>query len=239
MPPGRTRRSNSGGGQTLLIGCWQTAGPRLRHGVTSRPARRLPSRWSAVCSRRTAPLHAHDVLRTVAGRQRGAAAEAVERAAASVLASPEVVAVGSRPVEVVEWEERFTAQQLLALEIRLTAALTDGLHARRGILPTDVVHAVVADRPELGGGSGRGWCGGCAVRATRLRCWWVGPAPGRPRPWPRWPRSIDLRVGRWWEWRRRARAARELEHGAGIASHTIHASPTTWNGSHSPRRRWW
>ena len=144
----------------------------------------------------------------------------MERVAASVLSSPEIVQVGGAAGRVPGWEDRFTARRLLRLEERLTTGLTDGRHVLRGLIPASVVEAVLTDRPTLGADQadavrrltsqgngievlvGRAGTGKtstlAAVADAYRRAGWevIGVAPS-------------------------ARAARELEDGAAIASYTV------------------
>jgi conjugative relaxase-like TrwC/TraI family protein len=164
----------------------------------------------------------HDVTQTVAGLLAdGGDAATVDRHVSLVLASPTIVPLpaepGGRGVEG-GWEQRYTTTALLETEQRLLAHLEPA--GGRGVLDANVVERVIAARPGLGGdqvdavrrlagqggpvevlvgraGTGKTTTLAALADAYRAAGWTVvGVAPA-------------------------ARAARELESGAGIDASTV------------------
>ena len=127
--------------------------------------------------------HLHPPRRRPCGRRppRRASVEAVEQAVASVLASPELVPVGSPQVRPAGWEDRFTARRLLH------QSDVSPLPSSKAYMRSEVSSPPASSRRcwQSGRTSGRirsRRCDGCAVRATGSRCWSVGPAPARRHP---------------------------------------------------------
>jgi conjugative relaxase-like TrwC/TraI family protein len=163
----------------------------------------------------------HDVTQTVAGLlPAGAHATMIDRLAATVIASDEVLSLPVPLGSETGWEIRFTTRRLVHVEEGLTAAITNGRAARRGALPTHLVDAALAARPSL-----------------------IGEQPEAVRRLTRQGNTVEVLIGRAGTGKTTtlaavaaayqqagwavlgvapsARAARELEEQAGIPAFTI------------------
>ena len=168
----------------------------------------------------------HEVAQAVAAvLPAGGAATEVDRLTAGVLAHPEIVAIHdpASPARVTGWEQRFTTRRLIALETEIADAIADaiasGVASHTGALAPESV-AVACTVASLGtdqhdavtrlctqgnaievlvgrAGTGKTYTLAAVASAYRAAGWaTIGVAPS-------------------------ARAARELETGAGIASFTV------------------
>lgn len=164
----------------------------------------------------------HDVAQALAAQlPTGATASEIDRLTAGVLAHPEVVDIHTpaNPARPTGWEDRFTTRRLIALETELAGALASGVASRTGALAPETVtaacanaslgpdqHAAVTRLCRQGNaievligraGTGKTYTLATVAAAYRAAGWHVlGVTPS-------------------------ARAARELETGAGIASFTV------------------
>jgi conjugative relaxase-like TrwC/TraI family protein len=164
----------------------------------------------------------HEVAQAVAAcLPAGGAATEVDRLTAGVLAHPEIVAIHdpATPARATGWEQRFTTRRLLALETEIADAIASGVASRTGALAPETV-AVACTVASLGtdqhdgitrlctqgnaievlvgrAGTGKTYTLAAVAAAYRAAGWTtIGVAPS-------------------------ARAARELETGADIASFTV------------------
>ena len=164
----------------------------------------------------------HEVAQAVAAvLAAGGATTEVDRLTAGVLANPELVAIHdpAAPARATGWEQRFTTRRLIALETEIVDAIASGVASRTGSLAPETV-AVACAVASLGtdqhdavtrlctqgnaievlvgrAGTGKTYTLAAVASAYRAAGWTtIGVAPS-------------------------ARAARELETGAGIASFTV------------------
>lgn len=164
----------------------------------------------------------HEVAQAVAAvLPAGGATTEVDRLTAGVLANPEIVAIHdpAAPARATGWEQRFTTRRLIALETEIADAIASGVASQTGALAPGAV-AVACTVASLGtdqhdavtrlctqgnaievlvGRAGTGKTFTLAAVASAYRaagCKTIGVAPS-------------------------ARAARELETGAGIGSFTV------------------
>ncbi|MCW2751173.1 MAG: conjugative relaxase, partial [Aeromicrobium sp.] len=164
----------------------------------------------------------HEVAQAVAAvLPTGGAATEVDRLTAGVLAHSEIVAIHdpASPARATGWEQRFTSRRLIALETEIADAITSGVAPHTGSLVPEAV-AVACTVASLGtdqhdavtrlcsqgnaievlvgrAGTGKTYTLAAVASAYRAAGWnTIGVAPS-------------------------ARAARELETGAGIASFTV------------------
>jgi conjugative relaxase-like TrwC/TraI family protein len=164
----------------------------------------------------------HEVAQAVAAvLPVGGAATEVDRLTAGVLAHPEIVAIHdpASPARATGWEQRFTTRRLIALETEIADAIASGVASHTGALAPEAV-AVACTVASLGtdqhdaatrlctqgnaievlvgrAGTGKTYTLAAVASAYRAASWTtIGVAPS-------------------------ARAARELETGAGIAAFTV------------------
>jgi len=164
----------------------------------------------------------HEVAQAVAAvLPAGGATTEVDRLTAGVLANPEIVAIHdpAAPARATGWEQRFTTRRLIALETEIADAIASGVASQTGALAPGAV-AVACTVASLGtdqhdavtrlctqgnaievlvgrAGTGKTYTLAAVASAYRAAGWkTIGVAPS-------------------------ARAARELETGAGIASFTV------------------
>ena len=164
----------------------------------------------------------HEVAQAVATvLPTGGAATEVDRLTAGVLAHPEIVAIHdpASPARATGWEQQFTTRRLIALETEIADAIASGVASHTGALAPEAV-AVACTVASLGtdqhdavtrlctqgnaidvlvgrAGTGKTYTLAAVASAYRAAGWaTIGVAPS-------------------------ARAARELETGAGIASFTV------------------
>jgi conjugative relaxase-like TrwC/TraI family protein len=164
----------------------------------------------------------HEVAQAVAAvLPAGGTTAEVDRLTAGVLAHPEIVAIDdpARPGRQAGWEQRFTTRRLIALETEITDAIASGVASHTGALAAETV-AVACTVASLGidqhdavtrlctqgnqvevlvgrAGTGKTYTLAAVASAYQAAGWTtIGVAPS-------------------------ARAARELETGADIASFTV------------------